>query len=381
MAETKSVGSIDYAGAYATTFGNLSSGTVYQDVCGFKPQGKSDMRETLNEKMQIGMKALTTTTGGIGTAGYAMVPVYLDPRVIDQTRKFTPLVEIIPRITNMGTTAEYNYISAKGGAYTRAEDAALAETNTTYDRDSTSIKYLYSVGRVTGQSIASYPSYILAGFQTTGGAVGSFTDQGAPNAKQLEVLVKTREMRELEENLIINGNATTSGVGTNPDGTEYDGIINLMSTTNTVDRDTAALTWDNVETAVRYAFDDGGRPTVAVASAGVVVDIRKLMQDTYRFSPQDMSGGSLGFGIPAAITIYTMVGPVTVIPSMYMSNVSGSKAIYFLDMSVVEMRVLQDMTYEDLAKTGDSDKFMLKCYEALLIKNTNFCSSITGISA
>ena len=63
-----------------------------------------------------------------------------------------------------------------------------------------------------------------------------------------------------------------------------------------------------------------------------------------------------------------------------MSNVSGSKAIYFLDMSVIEMRVLQDMTYEDYGKTNDSEKFHLKVYETLIIKNTAFCSSITEIS-
>ena len=66
---------------------------------------------------------------------------------------------------------------------------------------------------------------------------------------------------------------------------------------------------------------------------------------------------------------------------MYLSNASGSKAIYFLDSTVVELRVLQDMTYEPLAKTNDSEKFMLKIYEALIIKATGFCSSITEISA
>jgi hypothetical protein len=74
-----------------------------------------------------------------------------------------------------------------------------------------------------------------------------------------------------------------------------------------------------------------------------------------------------------------MVGPVVVVPSMFMSNASGSKAMYFLDLTVVEMRVLQDMVYEDLAKINDAEKFMLKMYEALIIKNPAFCSSITEI--
>lgn len=370
-------------GSYEVTFGALEDGTCYSDPFNYKAlraDDTPDLRDNLYKAQQIGYKALTSTTGGAGTAGYAMVPVYLDPRVVDVTRKYTPLVELIPRVTNQGRTADYNKITAKGGAYTRAEDAALTETTSTFDRASTDIKYIYAVGRVTGQAVAMYPSYILAGMNPTGGATGTFTDQGATNAKQLEVLIKTRELREMEENLIINGNATTSGITGNPDGTEFSGIITLMGATNTVAKGATALTLDDLETAVRYSYDDGGRPTLAVAASSVVADIRKLLWDAYRTSPSDIAGGNLAFGIPSSITYHSMVGPITIIPSMYMTNVSGSKAIYFLDMSVVEMRVLQDVTYEDLAKTADSEKFMLKCYECLLIKNPAFCSSITAIA-
>jgi hypothetical protein len=75
-----------------------------------------------------------------------------------------------------------------------------------------------------------------------------------------------------------------------------------------------------------------------------------------------------------------MVGEIPVLPSMFMSNVSGSKALYFLDMSVWEMRVLQDMVYERLAKTNDSDKFMLKIYECLICRAPAFNSWIGEIA-
>jgi len=373
---TGSLGSINAGSAYAQSFGPLPNGTCYQKVdvksiCnGGEPKYEIDLRQDLHEKAKIGMKALTSVTGGAGTAGYAMVPVYLDPRVIDTTRKFTPLVEIIPRVTNMGLTADYNMITSKGGGITAAEDAALAETNTTTDRYSTAIKYLYAVGRVTGQAIASYPSFVMQGFQPAGGSTGSFSDQGASNAKQFEVLVKTREIRELEENLIINGNAGS-------DATQFSGIITLMGATNTVDKNTSALGLADIDLAIRYAFDDGGRPNLAVCSSGVFTDLIALLTAKigYLQSSQQVFWGF------STIVLNTMVGQVPVIPSMYMSNVSGSKAMYFLDLSVVEMRVLQDLTYEDLAKTNDSEKFMLKIYEALIIKNTAFCSSITEISA
>ena len=98
-----------------------------------------------------------------------MIPIYVDPRIVDTTRKETPLVELIPRVANQGMYADYNKITAKGGGFTAAEDAALSETNTTYDRASTVIKFLYAVGRVTGPTQAAMPSYMLEGFQPQGG--------------------------------------------------------------------------------------------------------------------------------------------------------------------------------------------------------------------
>ena len=375
MIGTKSVeNGFNSGGAYVQSFGNLPDKTVYQTVdtkslSTGKPVYDVDLRPRLHELAQLGLKALTTQTGGAGTAGYAMVPIYVDPRVVDTTRKFTPLVEIMPRVTNMGMTADYNQITAKGGGYVKAEDEALPETDTTYDRKSTAIKFLYAVGRVTGPAIAAMPSWILAGLQPQGGAVGAFSDQTATNAKQMEVLVKTREIRELEENLIINGD-------TGSDANEFDGIIVLQATTNKKDLNTTALGLGHVDEAIQMAFDDGGRPNFAVCSSAVFTDLLGLLTAKigYLTPTQQVFWGF------STIVLNTMVGQVPVIPSMYMSNVTGNKAMYFLDLSVWEMRVLQDLTYEELAKTNDSEKFMLKLYECLICKNTAFNAFIGEIA-
>ena len=357
------------AGAYEQSFGAMPNKTVYQDY-GLKGFGDIDKRDDVQKAFGIGLKAQGVTSGGAGTAGYAMIPVYVDPRIIDTTRKYTPIVELIPRVTNQGMYADYNTITGKGGAFTAAEDASLSETNTTYDRNSTAIKFLYSVGRVTGPSIAAQPSYVLAGMVPGAGATGPFSDQSAPNSLQQEVLVKTRELRELEESLIVNGDASTTA-------TQFSGIVKLMGATNTVDKNTAALDLDDINTAVQYAFDDGGRPNLAICSSGVYTDLLNLLTQKIGY----LKAESQVFWGFTTIVLHTMVGSIPVVPSMYLSNVSGSKAIYFLDMSVVEMRVLQDMMYEELAKTNDSRKFMLKIYESLIIKNTAFCASVTEISA
>ena len=363
------------ASAYQHSFGTLPHGTLYHGGArgSFNAETKSfdvDMRPELKGAFDIGFKALESTSGGAGTAGYAMVPIYVDPRVVDRTRKYTPLVELVPRVSNQGITADYNVITAKGGAVVAAEDAALSETNTTFDRQSTSIKYLYSVGRVTGQAMAAIPSYILQGLTPEGGASGAFSSSSAPNAKQLEVLIKTRDMRELEEELIINGSVSS-------DSNEFDGIVALC-TANATAKGGAALALGDIDTAVKLAFDDGGRPNLAVASSQAYTDLLGLLTAKigYMQSTQTVFWGF------TTIVLHTMVGDIPVIPSMFLNAAqSGSaNAIYFLDLSVVEMRVLQDLTYEDLAKTNDSSKFLLKIYEALIVKAPTFCSSITGIA-
>lgn len=363
MAETAELKGFAPNAAYAQSFGLMANGTRYVDV-----KSNIDYREQLNEALNIGLKALGSTSGGAGTAGYALVPVYVDPRIVDRSRKNTPLVELIPRVSNNGVTADYNFISSKGGAFTAAEDAALSETNTTYDRASTAIKYLYSVGRVTGVAQASIPSYMVAGMSPSG-AVGGFSDQAAANAKAMEVLVKAQELKELEENLIVNGNAGS-------DATQFSGIDTLQGTTNGVNKNTTALSLDDIHTAVQYAFDDGGRPNLAVCGSAVYSDLLKLLTAKIGYL-QPEKEVFWGF---STIVLRTMVGEIPVVPSMFATNVSGSKELYFLDLSVWEMRVLQDMTYEELAKTNDSEKFLLKIYEALICKNVNFNAVIYGIA-
>jgi len=360
----------DAESAYAQSFGNMPNKSVYSH-----PANGIDARGDLNQAYETGLKAHGTTAGGAGTAGYALIPIYVDPKIVDQSRKYTPLVEVFPRVTNKGMYADFNVITSKGGAFTRSEDAALTETNTTYDRDSTQIKFLYAVGRVTGPSKAAQPSYILAGMQPGAGSTGPFGDQGAPNAKQQEVLVKARELKELEENLIVNGNATTSGIAGNPNGTEFDGFVTLQGTTNKKDLNSSNLALGHIDETIQLAFDDSGRPNLGVCDSGTYTDLLGLLNQRIGYM-QAKESVFWGF---TTITLHTMVGSIPVIPSQYLSNTSGSKALYFLDLSVWELRVLQDMTYEELAKTNDSDKFMLKIYETLICRATQFNAFIGEI--
>lgn len=370
----------DAFGVYEHSFGHLANNTTYQEGYqgfGLKDQTIFDMRPELKRAVDVGRKAILqkalTTSTGTGTTDDVLVPVFVDPRIVDLSRKYTPFVEIIPRVTNLGTIAAFNRITAKGAAVFAAEDASLTEANDTKTRASQTIKYLYSVGRVTGPAQAAVPSYILAGFQATGSGLSgtAFAPASAPTAMQQEVLIKARAIREAEEDAIWNADSTTTS-------TEFNGIVQQQSTTNQTDKATTAMDYDDLEDTYQLAWDDGGRPNISGASSSVLVDLRKIMIDTFRYRPMDMTT-TLPFGVSSHMVIETMGGPVPVIPSQNLSNTSGAKQLFFLDMSIIEMRVLLDMTFEDLAKTNDSRKFMLKIYECLILRAPQFNSFIDNI--
>ena len=369
-------GAADTASAYGASFGMLPHGSRYSGgyLTTETKSGAFDRRPWLLEKFQAGAeivrKALNSATGGAGSTDKVLVPIYLDPVIIDLSRKWTPLVELIPRVSNFGLTADYNVITAKGAAVVKAEDAALTEADSTYARRSKAIKYLYSVGRVTGQALAAIPAFMLAGFQPTGiGAPdGALADVNAPNARQLELLDKTRAIKELEENLILNGDSVA-------DPNDYDGIIVQIAGVNDKPLVGADIALADLHDGVQLAFDDGGRPNLGVCNSRTYTDILKLLsaQITYREATRQVFWGF------SAVVFYSMVGEIPIIPSMWLTNAVDLGRLIFLDLSVIELRVLQDLTYETLAKTNDSEKFFLKIYETLIVRAPQFCAQITQI--
>jgi hypothetical protein len=367
--------------SYSASFGLLANKVPYvswksTSMVDYRPDLEKVAKKGMKRAKNIVLKALNTATGGAGTAGNALIPVFVDPKIVDISRIETPLVEFIPRVTNLGKEADYNRVTAKGDAVTAGEDAALVDVNDTVERASKSIKYIYSVGRVTGQAQAAIPAYMLMGFQPTGAGnePNTFSPVGAPNAKQLEVLMRARSLKEKEEDLIVNGDITS-------DSTEFDGIIRLQSTTNQTDLSGAAMSWNDVEDSIEDAYVDGGRPKIAVCSPAVLTRLRQIMIDVLRIPSTELNKGvELPFGMPSKLVLDTMVGPVVVIPSRFLSNTATARRIYFLDTDFIEMRVLQDMTYEDLAHINDSYKFMLKIYECLIMRAPEFNSSIIGIA-
>lgn len=310
-------------------------------------------------------------------SGANLVPVYVDPQIVDLTRKATPLVELVPRVANRGRTCDFNQISALGDVGFQPEDAALSDANDTYDRKQQTIRFVYTVGRVTGPMLAASAEYI--------------------DAMSQEVLMKTKQLRYYEEHALLNGvqsASNTLGAGVPFNSNSYDGLLaqqagaTVSSATvyttdsNVTNNSAAALTIAQVRASITQARNNGGEPKLIITDWSSVDRLKGLLMDFQRYlDTTKLAWGieTLSFdGIPVLGSRFLAD---TGLPSAWASNGSfkiptglTGPVMLFLDTDTVEMRVLQDVVMERLAKTADSDKFFLKIYEAVINKAPGFSS-------
>jgi hypothetical protein len=326
-----------------------------------------DRRDVVVQKIE---KALS-----LAGTGSNLVPVYVDPQIVDLTRKATPLVELIPRVANRGKTCDFNQITALGDVGFKPEDAALADASDTYLRKSQAIRFLYTVGRVTGPLMAASAEYI-----------DSFSQ---------EVLMKTKQLRYYEEHGLLNGvqsSSNTLGAGTPFNSSAYDGLLAQQaggtttsatlytSDSNLSTSSGSSLTIQNMRADITAARNNGGEPKLIITDWSSVDRIKGLLMDFQRYlDTTKLAWGieTLSFeGIPVLGSRFLANSGL---PTSWTQNGSywvptglTGPVMLYLDTDVVEMRVLQDVVMERLAKVNDADKFYMKLYEAVVNKAPQF---------
>lgn len=331
---------------------------------------RADLAKAMLEKSGLDLsKSASILSAAAGTTDKALIPLYVDPSIIDITRRLTPLIELIPRVTNYGRTAEFNRLTARGVGGFDFEDSARTETDDTYERQSVAIKYAYQTGRVTGPYMAASRAYLSTNYI---------------DALNLEVMNKTKTMRLCEEDTILNGYTTSRtayGGVTTKTNAEYNGILNyssvqsLTSGGGTVEIASATKGLRDAIRKARTANDSTtlgqGNPDMIVTDFKTLDDIKALLQDYQRVVPQD----KIAWGFQTVV-----FEGLPIIPSRFSPNTTLSRTVTVMDSSTWQMRVLQDLTYEELAKTNDSYKFMIKLYEALICTAPEFNCKITGLA-
>ena len=165
--------------------------------------------------------------------------------------------------------------------------------------------------------------------------------------------------------MIINGDLTT-----NPE--EPDGMIQLISTNST--SISASVTLVDIRAEIATTFNANGAVTLAVTDASTHNYIKNLLMDFQRQPAPPAEG--LPFGIPGGFQF----DELSFIKDRFMPTTSGSRRIMILDVRYIFMAVLQDVTYEELAKTNDSNKYMLKEYIAFVMTFEGSSAQITSIT-
>lgn len=313
----------------------------------YDPWSGIDKRQEI-AKAHIAKQSIDTQTGGAGTAGTALIPVFVDPTHVDRTIRETPLRNIYPRRAIRGQTYDYIPLTAKGGAVWAAENAVIADQIDTYDRTSVAVKFLYGKGRITGPAIAAMRGFI--------------------DPSQLDLAVKTASIMEAEEDAIINGDAST-----NPE--EPNGLIQTI-TTNTTDLSGGLPTIAQIRAEFATSFNANGNINLCVTDATTHNYIKGLLNDYMRTPSTKPAMDSLGFGIPGSFEFDAAL----FIRDKFMPTTSAGKRILFLDMRYNFMAVLLDMTFEQKYNEHDNYPYLLKVYETPVNTFESAQTQILGIA-
>ena len=337
--------------SYGVSFGNMPSRTTYMD--GLKG---IDKREEIKAALTTQTDLMAVGTQYSGTTGNipVLVPTIVDPQLYDLTRRDTPLASgLIPRVTNMGLFADWIVRDALMGASFKAEAATLNSTNSNYKRYAQPMSYIYAVGEVSG------PLQIAS--------------KVWQDALRLESESAFRSLKELEEDAIINGNPTPGDTsGTVTDETAWSGL-RFKITTNAIDATGNTVSIDNLRTIIRQARENKGHPNLFVVDYKTLDDVKGLMQSFLMYDkvPQ----GNIAWGIQTI-----EFEGIPMVPDLFMPTTAGAREILLIDTNTVQMRVLQDATMEELAKTADTFKFMIKAYETMIVINEKFCGRIYNLA-
>ena len=305
---------------------------VMEEELYYAPMQKIDKRQEIGKAWLAKAPSIDTTTGGTFTE-FGMLPAFIDPQIVDRTIRETPLVALLPRRAIRGRSYTFNALTVKAGAQFLGDDAPLADQVDTYTTTNVVMKYLYAVGRVTGPAQASASGFI--------------------NLMAEDIRVKTASINEALEDEIINGDTAVDALG-------FDGL-RASITTNTPSSAGGNITLANLRTDMNTSFEANGLIDLVVTDGSTFNIIKGLLQDFQRNVERPV--GRLDFGIPDAFTF----DGALFIKDRFMPIVAASREILYLDTRYVFLAVLQDMTFEELAKANDSQKYIIKWYGALIV--------------
>jgi len=339
-------GEIDHQNLYKMSFGDLPDEAIYDD-------GMNHIRtfakgEALVTETGEGELAKAVNVGAAsGVAGYAYTPIVWDQAVVDITRKMTPLLGLVPKVTNQGKVAQYYRVTARGAATWGDEDPSLNEADDTKEEASAPIRYLRVTGRVTG--------------------VAQIAGAHFESSMQREVLNKTQSVNEAIEASILTGNNATNQF--QPDG------LQQVLTSNSSPQG-GAITLSAVRKLVSDCFVNKGAPNLIITDPYTADDLVEQIMDYTKYVDPNITV-AWGLQLPS---VQTVVGRLPILASQFMPVATTERRLFCVNTNFLQQRVLKDVSFERLAKTGDSEKFFLSTYRTFINKFPEGMGQLTEIA-
>lgn len=315
-------------------------------------------------------KAETTTTSNF------MHTIY-DEKAVYMYKMPLPIQAMIPVEANKGKVAAWDFMGPYdfGSAAFGEEDPNLQEsTITSYNRVAT-IKYMYSVGRLT-------KAVKLAGLAQV----------PVRDIKAIRVDSAQEALRELRERRMLGVTSdvtNTTNAFTAADSKEYAGMYELI-TNNTGSAPTK--TWVDVssssvdtygeimqylDTTYNYMVRMKMRPNLAICDYKTFGIIRRGLSEYFRYNGE---GQEIIPGVSKLTLTFPNSGGIPLVPHMFLDQSTGAYgSLFLLDTQMFARRVLWQDTYEELANINTSDKFVISASEVLIDKSDkNGTSSLHG---
>ena len=180
------------------------------------------------------------------------------------------------------------------------------------------------------------------------------------------------ELKRDMESILLSDQA--GGAGTSSTARTLTGLAQWI-TTNTVDTESGVLTEDMLKSAVLQAYNSGGEPSVLLVSPSnkqVVSTFPGIAEQRF------MAPGNKPSTIIGTADIYMSdFGTMSVVPDRFLS----SGISYVLDPSMASVAYLRPFKKTKLAKTGDSEKYMMNVEYTLVVKNEAAHAVIKAVPA
>lgn len=288
-----------------------------------------------NENFDV-LKALDT--GAVST-GEVLIPEVIEEGIRRLIETRSPLWDMIRKPRGEGYAYGWKEQNTLPPASFGAELAALPTANdATYSVATEPYKSMYTRGEVSGQLIAASRTFIDAVQESINNHMLGFIRTIEQKIITADAAVNPLEFNGLNKWITNTVYADTNGDGT---GTDQELTLNMLD--------------------VLAAHAPASDPTVFIMSQAAWRKLGSLMQPQLRYSTTRVDGG---FEVP------TYLG----IPILALRDTHGTAlddTIYAPNMELVFMPILQDFTFEPLAKVRDSYDYMIRFYLSFIVEGAS----------